>query len=85
MTDINIYEGFDVAVNYSKSPVEPHCDVINDWRYGYNFISVMKSSFYEVCSQDIVTISVICYTRKAIGDHIDRMRRITKQNMINNI
>jgi len=85
MTDINIYEGFDVAVNYSKSPVEPHCDVMNDWRYGYNFISVMKSSFYEVCSQDIVTISVICYTRKAIGDHIDRMRRITKQNMINNI
>jgi hypothetical protein len=67
---INIYEGFDVSIVYSKNVIQPHCDVMNDWRDGYNFLSVMKSTIYDEDLGETVTISIICYTRKAIGDRL---------------
>lgn len=67
---LNIYEGFDISVLYSKNTLEPHCDVMNDWREGYNFISVLKSTFYDADIDDLVTLSLICYTRKAVGDRM---------------
>ena len=70
MNDVNIYEGFDVSFVYSKNVIQPHCDVMNDWRDGYNYLSVMKSTIYDHELNETVTISVICYTRKAIGDRM---------------
>ena len=68
--DVNIYEGFDISIVYSKNVIQPHCDVMNDWRDGYNFLSVMKSTIYDEELGETVTISIICYTRKAIGDRM---------------
>jgi hypothetical protein len=70
MNDFNVYEGFDVSFVYSKNVIQPHCDVMNDWRDGYNYLSVMKSTIYDHELNETVTISVICYTRKAIGDRM---------------
>jgi len=78
LDDINIYEGFDISVVYSRYGLDPHCDVMNDWRDGYNFISVLKSTFYDNEVDDIVTISLICYTRKAIGDRLSAISNLKK-------
>ncbi len=78
LDDINIYEGFDISVVYTRYGLDPHCDVMNDWRDGYNFISVLKSTFYDNEVDDIVTISLICYTRKAIGDRLSAISNLKK-------
>jgi hypothetical protein len=75
----NISEGFDLSVVYSKQVLSPHCDVMNDWRVGYNFISVFKCSFLDDEIDDIVTVSIICYTRKAIGDHLSVLTKCKKK------
>jgi hypothetical protein len=51
---------------------------MNDWRVGYNFISVFKCSFLDDEIDDIVTVSIICYTRKAIGDHLSVLTKCKK-------
>jgi hypothetical protein len=79
LSDENIFEGFDLSVVYSKHVISPHCDVMNDWRVGYNFISVFKCSFLDDEIDDIVTVSIICYTRKAIGDHLSVLTKCKKK------
>ena len=66
----NYFEGFDIAIMYSDCYISPHCDVMNDWRNGYNFITVLKSTFLDDDIKKLVTVSLICYTRKAVGDHL---------------
>ena len=68
--NMNIFEGFDVSLMYSDSFITPHCDVMNDWRYGYNYISVVKNTFWDDNISKSVTLSIICYTRKAVGDEL---------------
>jgi hypothetical protein len=70
LPNTNIFEGFDVSLMYSDSFITPHCDVMNDWRYGYNYISVVKTSFWDEFISKSVTLSIICYTRKAVGDYL---------------
>ncbi len=41
---------------------------MNDWRNGYDFISVVKSTFLDDDIDRYVTLSIICYSRKAVGD-----------------
>jgi hypothetical protein len=48
--------------------IDPHCDVMNDWREGYDYLSVVKSKFLDDELDKYVTVSIICYSRKAIGD-----------------
>jgi hypothetical protein len=48
---------------------------MNDWRDGYNFLSVMKSTIYNEELGETVTISIICYTRKAIGDWLNTVHK----------
>jgi hypothetical protein len=67
---MNIFEGFDVSLMYSDSFITPHCDVMNDWRYGYNYISVVKNTFWDDNISKSVTLSIVCYTRKAVGDEL---------------
>lgn len=67
---INYFEGFDVSIMYEGDIIDPHCDVMNDWRNGYDFISVVKSTFLDDDIDRYVTLSIICYTRKAIGDYM---------------
>ena len=43
---------------------------MNDWRNGYDFISAIKSTFLDDDIDRYVTLSIICYTRKAIGDYM---------------
>ena len=74
LSEFNIYEGFDVSLVYSDSLIKPHCDVMNDWRPGYNYLSVIKSTFWDDDINLMVTLSVICYTRKGIGDYLCKMR-----------
>jgi len=76
LNDVNIYEGLDISIVYSKYGLDPHCDVMNDWRDGYNFITVLKSTFHDDEVDDLVTISLICYTRKAIGDRLNAKSQI---------
>jgi Trp operon repressor len=64
------------SVVYSRYGLDPHCDVMNDWRDGYNFITVLKSTFYDDEVDDLVTISLICYTRKAISDRLSAISQI---------
>ena len=68
LPNMNLFEGFDVSLMYGDSFITPHCDVMNDWRYGYNFISVVKNTFWDPNISKSVTLSIICYTRKAVGD-----------------
>ncbi len=68
INDVNTYEGFDASIVYSKNVVQPHCNVMKDWRDGYNFLSVMKSTIYDEELGETVTISIICYMLKAVGD-----------------
>jgi hypothetical protein len=70
----NIFEGFDISIMYAESFISPHCDVMNDWRYGYNYISVLKTSFRDSEIGKEITLSIICYTRKAIGDYLDHCK-----------
>ena len=70
LPNINIFEGFDVSLMYSDSFITPHCDVMNDWRYGYNYVSVLKNCFWDDNISKSVTLSIICYTRKAVGDYL---------------
>jgi hypothetical protein len=70
----NYYEGFDISIMYGDNFITPHCDVMNDWRYGYNYITVLKTSFFDSDIGKEITFSIICYTRKAIGDYLDRRR-----------
>jgi len=65
---INYFEGFDVAIMYEGDVIDPHCDVMNDWREGYDYLSVVKSKFLDDELDKYVTVSIICYSRKAIGD-----------------
>jgi hypothetical protein len=72
----NIYEGVDVAIlrhsNSSHSNLAPHCDVENDCSQGYTYISVVKSTFHHR-QLGIVTISIIAYTRKGVGDWMKKL------------
>jgi hypothetical protein len=47
---------------------------MNDWRYGYNYVSVLKTSFFDSDTGKEITLSVICCIRKAIGDYLDHCR-----------
>ncbi len=67
---INYFEGFDVSIMYEGDVIDPHCDVMNDWREGYDYLSVVKSTFLDDELDKYVTVSVICYSRKAIGDYM---------------
>lgn len=69
LTDINYFEGLDCSILYSDSLLRPHCDVMNDWRKGYDYLSVVKSTFWDGKIGTMVTLSIICYTRKAVGDY----------------
>ena len=74
MIGSNIYEGFDLSIIYSPTILTPHCDVMNDWRPGYDYLSVIKTTFIDQSENKTVTLSLICYTRKAIGDYLKRQR-----------
>lgn len=67
---LNYFEGFDVSIMYEEDVIDPHCDVMNDWRDGYDYLSVVKSTFLDDYFDKYVTVSIICYTRKAIGDYM---------------
>ena len=43
LCEINYYEEVDCAIIFSGNLLEPHCDVMNDWRRGYDFLSVTKT------------------------------------------
>lgn len=68
----NIYEGFDISLQHSDTTLLPHCDVMNDGTSGYNYISVIKQTNHSTDKTKCGTISIICYTRKAIGDFLAR-------------
>lgn len=68
----NIFEGFDISLTLKDDILSPHCDVMNDDRYGYNYVSVIKSDVYDTDGIKMATMSIICYTRKAIGDYMDK-------------
>ena len=74
LSNNNVFEGFDISIMHGDSFIMPHCDVMNDWRYGYNYISVLKTSFMDSDIGKEITLSIICYTRKAIGDYLDRCK-----------
>jgi hypothetical protein len=70
LCEINYYEGVDCAIIFSGNLLAPHCDVMNDWRRGYDFLSVTKTLIWDAEIKRSVTLSIICYTRKAVGDYI---------------
>ncbi len=73
---LNVFEGMDCSIfHHGKNECNmlyQHCDVMNDWRRGYNYVSVAKCLFRENTTMNFVTLSVICYTRKLIGDFLSR-------------
>lgn len=69
---LNLFEGLDFAITsgLGENILAPHCDVMNDWRPGHNFCSVVKSIVFDEDNQSSVQVVFIAYTRKVIGDYL---------------
>jgi hypothetical protein len=70
----NVFEGVDCSMRvigrHTESLLSTHCDVMNDWRPGNNFCSVIKAVVVDDIKKCKVNLSVIAYSRKVVGDYL---------------
>jgi len=70
----NVFEGVDCSMRvigrHPESLLFAHCDVMNDWRPGNNFCSVIKAVVVDDIKKCKVNLSVIAYSRKVVGDYL---------------